>query len=191
VWHAVDIAGADHPIIELSFTAYAISGPNPQSSSSGLGLVQEGVGGYAAWQADAFGISCAPGSWQFYARPPGDSSSLPFCVLGGFNQPVELGVVLDRDAGEVYGRYDFGSGVVETPHFPMSAAQIDLYDMIVVTNDWRGIATGVEIDNILVVAEPDMVPEPRTIAIWLVLAFVSAHLWRTRANAGRSSQVIT
>lgn len=100
-----------------------------------------------------------------------------FYAPGGYDQPVKMGVVVDGPAGEVWGTYDFGTGVQQTPHFAVAADYISALDTVRVYIDHRG-ALGMEVDNLVLV-----VPEPSTGEL-LALGLACAACWRLRSTRG-------
>jgi hypothetical protein len=72
-------------------------------------------------------------------------------IFGGFDERVHLELIIDGSAGVFYGRFISPSlGAIETSHYPISASQIARLNTITLTEDFRDIYLGVDIDNIVV-----------------------------------------
>ncbi|WP_300340871.1 hypothetical protein [Accumulibacter sp.] len=146
-------------ITTLSFDAYATSGG---AHNALIGLAETTILNFAEsgpyWQLDLSG----PGGrgWRFYAGnlngTPGDFIHL----VGGYNTPVKMSIVIDGVANGVYGVYDFGGGPLQTPHYAVTDAQIATLNEVGVEFDFRG-TLGPELDNPRVFDNVSaVVPEP-------------------------------
>jgi hypothetical protein len=73
----------------------------------------------------------------------------------GPDKAVHLSIVVDGPAGQVYGKFDDGSGVQETPRISITSAQITQIDRTSIYLDWRApeAQLGVEVDNLTVIAD--------------------------------------
>ena len=105
------------------------------------------------------------GRWRFEAgQLTGGSNG--FVVLGVYDTPVKMSIVIDGVANEVYGVYDFGGGALQTPHYAVTDAvtdaQIATLNEVGVEFDFRG-TLGAELDNLRVFDNvAASVPEPGT-----------------------------
>jgi hypothetical protein len=83
-------------------------------------------------------------------------------------------IVVDGPAGEVYGLYDLGSGLLESAHFSVTPARIGSLTKIAALFDFRFSEPSVDIDNIRV--DVNVIPEPSSALLIsagvFVLAFV-------------------
>lgn len=144
----------EHPIpidptstTTLRFRAYAVSA-TPRSHNQYVGM-----NAYAAATNGDGGV------WSSFYRFNGESPRWEFTigtnraiVPGGYDRSVEMGIVMDGVAKEIYGTYDFGTGVSETPHFRVTDEQLARVSGVRIYVDHRSPAsyTGMEIDNIRV-----------------------------------------
>lgn len=140
-------------IIELRFHAYAQSAP-PISNNSGVFLTATGPGDPfdIGWSADRSNGN----RWMFDARGLLQDTTRISYAPGGYDVYVSLVVVLDPIRGEVYGRYEFGNGGIETVRFPMTMEQFASIRAVTILEDFRvpAMYQGVELDDIEVVTVP-------------------------------------
>jgi len=139
--HSVGGALSAGEIYTLSFSAYAQT-TTPVSHSSGLG-----IGNTAATLTGSFanGAMWVPVEyafnsfgWRFDARQLTGGSGDYVTLSGGYDAIENLEVVIDTLAMEVYGRYDFGSGLLDTVHYSITAAQLAGIDAVAGYADYRG-----------------------------------------------------
>jgi len=148
--------------VVVDFDAFAITTTSPRSHNSGL-LVTAPVapGGsqlFAGWFNNSFATD-GP-KWTFEETLSGNA----LFAFGGHDEPVSLAIVLDYDNNEIFGRYDFGSGVMETTKVSVSAADLQALNSLTIANDFRG-TLGVELDNITVNSVASAVPEPSSLVL--------------------------
>lgn len=86
-------------------------------------------------------------------------------------------IVVDGPAGEVYGLYDLGSGLLESARFPVTSASIGSLTKIAALFDFRFPEPSVDIDNIAV----NTIPEPSS-ALLLSAGIFSLAFVRLRAR---------
>ncbi len=147
----------------LDFDLYAHS-TGPESNAAGAYFSDSSSSLSVGWNWAGFTFL----DWQFDARVlTGNSGNIEF-LTGVFDTAVDLQVILDPFAGEVYGRADLGSGFVETTHFAMTAAQFATVNSVLVFQDFRSptVYLGLEVDNITVDAV--VIPEPSALALMLI-----------------------
>ncbi|MGB0714221.1 MAG: hypothetical protein ACPGUC_11755, partial [Gammaproteobacteria bacterium] len=113
---------------------------------------------------------------SFYARNTSDDGYHSERFLGGYDTPIELGIVLDTANMEVWGTYDFGGGNTgATSHYAVTGAMLDDLDLFTMTFDMRtgtstpvgGQYVGAQFDNLLVEASGSLVPLPATFSLFI------------------------
>ncbi len=109
----------------------------------------------AGWFADHTG----PG-WKFTVN-----CCDVFDTAGGYDMPVKMSLVIDGAANEAWGTYDFGAGMLETPHYAVSDVYIASLDSLLAFIDHRGGTRGMEIDNLVLADNTRPIPEPSTLAL--------------------------
>lgn len=133
-------------IYTLSFDIYAQTTGNPSgntfmgfgSSSSEDNFLHSGVGWGAVYEGSASNST----EYSFDARSiTGDPNNYVW-VEGPFDQIVNLRIIIDGIAEEVYGQYDFGNGLVDTQRYSLTAAQIGSIDEVVSFTDHRSAISG-------------------------------------------------
>jgi len=152
--HSLNAPLDPNEITWMTFDALAVS-QSPSSHNSGVffeAVTHDGFGWFVDWTI--------PG-WHFDARGLVGSGGI-ISVTGGYDVPVQLGLVVDGPANEIYGFYNFGAGVQFTPHFSILPTQISNIDELEMFMDYRG-SLGAAFDNIQVSTEP--IPEPTTIVL--------------------------
>lgn len=146
-------------ITTYSFDAYASSTGSTHNSGTGFGNAN--IGNFylsgPAWTASLFGA--AGPRWHFDVGNFNGNSGDYIDILGGYDTPVKMSIVVDGVANEVYGVYDFGSGALQTPHYAATDAQIATLSEVGVSFDFRG-TRGPELDNLRVFDSVSSVPEP-------------------------------
>lgn len=163
--HGVSLVGESGTIV-LGFDVFGLVAnisDGEYSHNSGAGLGFDGTSIAAGWTAyeglgyrfDATGLA------------GGGASEIKF---GGMQDLAHLEVVIDRVAGEVFGRYEYVGGVTgETTHFSI-VGNVDLLTSLTVKQDQNltvapQFYTGVDLDNFSLVANPTSVPEPFTLGL--------------------------
>jgi hypothetical protein len=146
--HAV--TGEPSRVTRLRFTTHATTAPvRTHNSGVTFGSSTNGTGTRAGWEAASYtGSSPSKPRWRFSATP-----NHAFDVPGGFDIPAHFELVADGPANEVYGTYDFGSGPVETPRFPMTPTEIASLQLVQIHFDQRntGLGSGgMELDHLIV-----------------------------------------
>lgn len=161
--HSLPLASDPNVITTLRFDAYATTA-TPITHNMAVGIIDAPVPALtqlAIWYPEPFQ---RPQGWTFTFG--GDL----FHVIGGFDQPVTMAIVIDGIANEIYGLYDFGSGMTQTPHFGITDAQITAFRDLWLFVDHRdlGFYTGMEVDNIQVFDNtglPTPIPEPASLLL--------------------------
>jgi len=148
----------------LTFDGYGTSA-TPASTNSGVGL-QPGQGVFLPLGSVWWDINHDSGGWSFDARGiTGDYNDLTkrFTIPGYYDQAGHFSIILDGKTNEVYGTADFGSGIIQTPHFAVSDAALSALNNVLMFQDYQTNAgrLGAEFDNISV----SNVPIPT--AFWL------------------------
>ena len=157
----------DHPIsapgnganLQLLFNAFAYSQSidgHMASHNSQLGLYMAGLNSSygVGWVVDN-GIAAAsdgsPPHWEFDTRPLG-GNIFPLTPQTGFDQWVTLGIVVDQANMQVYGVYDFGQGLQETPAIHVTPTQIAAIRDVEIQEDYRfpTFFLGAKYDNVSV-----------------------------------------
>jgi formylglycine-generating enzyme required for sulfatase activity len=152
---------AEPTILTMNFSALAYSTTTAghwRSHDSGIGLTDadhhlpKTSGFLAGWNPDT---NEGPAVWNFDARGLLQAAGRPeaqgvIAIPGGFDKPVQLGVVIDRQRGEVFGTYDFGNGPQQTPHLAIPAVQLAGIDRVEVTADHRWPDGGTSFRGVLV-----------------------------------------
>ena len=148
-------------ITTFSFDAYATS-DGTHNAQIGLGnssILHFALSGpaWTPYGVPRFGL---PGPhWHFDAGAITGVPSNFVDLLGGYDTPVRMSIVVDGVAKEVYGVYDFGSGAQQTPHYAVTDVQIATLNEVGVYFDFRG-GRGPELDNLRVFDNVPSVPEP-------------------------------
>jgi hypothetical protein len=134
-------------VYEISFVARAQTTPI-RSHNSGV-YFHEGPG---------FSVMNEPShthlGWIFDARRGGGAATDTDLVPGGLDMVAQFTIVLDPVAGVTFGRYDFGGGPQETARFPFGPARLANIDGVMMIQDFRFGAVGVQIDDIQVRTVP-------------------------------------
>lgn len=163
----------------LLYEAYAPSvGPIAHNSLIYFDMFGPGVAALSAgWFPQAF-VGFRPG-WMFTV------AGNTFFVTGGYDRRVEMGVVVDGSANEIYGLYDFGSGSLVTPRYSVSDADIAAITGLYLYVDHRGPGySGMEIDNIRVFdSRVSVVPELS--GLWWLGSGLAGVLWLRRNSRKR------
>jgi hypothetical protein len=163
----------------LSFNAYA---GTLESHNSGVSITGDwGTGSRFGWVDD-----WVPHAWIFVAQTSGIGQfwAIPGGAAENYLHAVRLEVVVDGVANEVYGRYDVGHGLFETPHFGVADSDISDASKVSISQDFRG-TFGAEFDNILVATQVAAIPEPSTYAL-VLSALVALSIGRIRRQSRRS-----
>lgn len=156
--HALSAPLDPSEITRMTFDALAVS-VSPISHNSGVYFESAVANGFG-W----FVARTIPG-WFFDARGLVGASGL-LSVSGGYDTPVQFGLVVDGPANEIYGFYDFGAGMQFTPHFSVLPTQISNIDAVEMFMDYRGVL-GAAFDNVQVsTIQVSAVPEPAT--FWML-----------------------
>lgn len=108
-----------------------------------------------------------PVGWSFDAHKAAGDPNAHERVHHGFDRPVTLYVIVDRNALQVYGRLDDGESVHETQHFPITEAVANELDRVVIEQDLREGSGGIKVGNLSVVSyagskEPKVTKAPKT-----------------------------
>lgn len=168
----------------LNFDAYAVApgsshnawlGFTPASDNLNDGWADTGMGnGFLVWDYDW------NQGWNFnYVEPSEGVNVNNYTGVGaGGNKEVHLGIQVDAASHEVWGTYDFGSGVQSTAHYAITDATLAKFNTLNLGFDFRG-TRGVYMDNISV----QTVPEPEM--AWLMLAGLPL-LARSRRQAAKA-----
>lgn len=171
--HALPSAIDPSLVTILSFDSYAGS---LASHNSGVLLAGEDSFNKIGWTPDIvrqeWRLYITLGSLVQFWHVPGGAAANYF-------RPGYFEVVLDGVANEVFGRYDLGSGLLETPHYGVTDSELAVLSRVQIDQDFRGVR-GVDLDNILV--QTQVVPEPGTYAL---LATVIVLLAASRVRRGR------
>jgi hypothetical protein len=153
-------------ITTFAFDAYATSAAAAHNAGIGFGnnSTQNFLLSGPHWLPELFGAGGR--RWSFdavnFTGRPTDFIDVP----GGYDTEVQMSIVVDGVANEVYGVYDFGSGAHETPHYAVTDAQIATLNEVGVEFDFRG-TRGPELDNLRVFDNVSTgVPEPRTLLLF-------------------------
>ncbi len=180
--HALSLVGETGQIT-LSFDAYGLAAVDADalySHNSGAGFGFNGTSMAAGWRSHG-GFK-----WVFDASALTGNAGDTFNAIGGHGSFSQFEVVIDRDAGTVFGRYNMtlgGSG--ETAHFAIgNTANIDLLISLTSQQDLsdQSVRTGVDLDNFRVVAaSPTSVPEPFTMALGAMGAVAGYRRMKRRA----------
>lgn len=158
-------------ITTLTFDGYATTDSMPTHNHL-LGLREfASSGNYVWWGSSYNSTSYAGRSWYFQYNLGGSTLGAEW-IGGGYDEDVNLGIVLDGEANKLYGTYSWGGGG-STIAIDVTDAQIEslrfLYAGIDERN-WTNTHSGVkyksgEIDNIWV-TNNNPVPEPTTILLF-------------------------
>ncbi|MFO1515249.1 MAG: hypothetical protein U1F83_20505 [Verrucomicrobiota bacterium] len=148
--HLVNRPLRTNEITRFIFTAFATTVP-PIATNSGMYLSVVGYGPNLGWFVRT--VPGGPG-WTFDARPVTHQSGSYVDVLGGYDAPVNLGVVIDGPAGNVYGTYNFGSGQETTQRFPITPTSIASLTAVFADSYFDWGARGAQFDNLRVVVAP-------------------------------------
>jgi hypothetical protein len=177
-----------HPVVidtsaitTLQFQLYGTNN-TPKTQNGGIGFETFVPGNTHITHVNWYSANnTGPSRWAF------DVDGSVFYVQGGYDQTVTLGIVLNGGTNETYGLYDFGSGFIETPHFPVTQAELaDINSVsLYVDNRTPDIYTGMEVDNLLLTSV-SAVPEPSAILLTTFPAIgFGFYLWRRKRQEAR------
>lgn len=131
----------------LSFDGYGYS-TDPQSHVSGLCFyfVQK----FLCWQVQG-NFTGRTNVWRFTVDNLTGSHADNQIFSDGLDKPVKFQIIVDAGNKEFFGRYDFGSGYIETNHFAITPLQLSEFEGITLFQDYRRptLYLGFEVDNLL------------------------------------------
>ena len=174
-WVFHPLAGLEpNSVSTLAFDGYGFSSP-PPSTNSGVGI-QTGQGTLITPETMFWDINRDSGGWSFDVRGLSSIAFNRFTIPGHYDEVGHFTIVIDGLANQVFGTADFGAGLVETPHFAITDAEISALNTIVMFQDYQVNVNrlGAEFDNISVTSSAAAVPEPATASL-LIIGLAALH----------------
>jgi len=141
-------------ISTLRFSAYA-SSIAPPTHNQDVGLVPLGRS-IVGSMPDPTGTNYPNTRWGPSRSPQGGyrwdfiAGTNIYYVSGGYDRLVDMRIVVDGFGNRIYGQYDFGGGLQETPHYKVPPGYIAQLNAIQFYVDHRSPTdyTGMEVDDI-------------------------------------------
>jgi hypothetical protein len=159
----------------LSADAYAAS--SYRSHAAGLLFSSTDRTLEIGWWATWYAVSPIGPKWAFQVSGMGNLD----WFYGGYDQPVNLQVVVDGSASEMFGRISHSGGLYETPHFAITPSQLASLPEVEIFEDYRdSFYLGAEYDNVQVTTDAGTVPEPSTLVIFSGLGVIGLVMSRRR-----------
>jgi hypothetical protein len=144
----------------MRFNAAATT--NTANSWAGLSSNAISIGTFVVWTFDS-----SYGGWGLEIRSPGQTFQ-SFATRGGAGLAAVLAIHADPIGGRVWGEYDLGSGLLQTPVFSIPSSALLAMNGIHIGQDFRAPA-GIQVDNIVIATS---VPESSSL-ILLALGLVT------------------